>query len=307
MRDQKFSPRAERIRDVLSGTLRTVMSVFAALGVVLIAVVALLWWMQERIAYQPQGPPYPDANGVQRVDYQASDGQPLFGYLVGDPDSAPGMVLAFHGNADLAAWQIPWAENVRGTTGYAVFLAEYRGYMGLPGRPTYAGVRLDAHAAHDFVTKSLGIDPKRVVLFGHSLGSAVAAELAAERPPRALLLQSPFTSAHDLARRMVTVPIATLLRTVSRVPYDTRARVRATDAPVWVIHGARDIIIPSRMGRAVYQAGRYKGELVIVDAAGHNDLGSSQGGVYWDWLQSALSVAAGPASSEVIVAGRTSR
>lgn len=301
------------MRNPLTAAVGKVIPVVAAGAVVLAVVVALLWWMQERIAYQPQGPPYPETNGAQRVDYVAADGQPLLGYVVGDPASATGVVLAFHGNADLAAWQIPWAETIRRKTGYAVFLAEYRGYMGLPGRPTYTGIRLDAHAAHDFVTKSLRVDPRRIVLFGHSLGSAVAAELATERPSRALLLQSPFTSSHDLARRMITFPIATILRAFSRVPYDTRARVSATEAPVWVIHGARDMVIPSQMGRAVYEAGRFKGELMIVESAGHNDLGSSPDGVYWDWLHSALSDAAAvtapaaPALSEASLAGRTSR
>lgn len=294
------------MRDTLFTVVARVMPMFAAGAVVLVAVLVLLWWMQERIAYQPQGPPYPETNGVQRVDYRAADGQPLLGYVVGDPASATGVVLAFHGNADLAAWQIPWAETVMSNTGYAVFLAEYRGYMGLPGRPTYKGIRLDAHAAHDYVTKSLRIDAKRIVVFGHSLGSAVAAELAAERPPRALLLQSPFTSSHDLARRMITLPIATLLRIVSRVPYDTRAQVRAMDAPVWVIHGARDMVIPSHMGRAVYEAGRHRGELVIVETAGHNDLGNSDGSAYWNWLHSALAAAARPVLSEGSLSGLTS-
>lgn len=275
----------------LASAARAVTPVLATAVVLVFAVVTLLWWMQERIAYQPQGPPYPEANGTARVNYAAADGQPLFGYVVGDPAAAPGVVLAFHGNADLAAWQIPWAEAVHGRTGYAVFLAEYRGYMGLPGRPTYRGLRLDAHAAHDFLTGPLAVDPRQIVVFGHSLGSAVAAELAAERPPRALLLQSPFTSSHDLARRLVTLPVASILRFVSRVPYDTRERVESLEAPVWVIHGARDMVIPSRMGRAVYQAGRQRGELVIVESAGHNDLGISNQRAYWDWLHSALSSA----------------
>ncbi|HEX6250301.1 MAG TPA: alpha/beta hydrolase, partial [Gemmatimonadaceae bacterium] len=270
----------------------------AAAGVLVLAVVALLWWMQERIAYQPQGPPFPEANGTARVNYTAADGQPLFGYLVGNVSAAPGVVLAFHGNADLAAWQIPWAEAIAGRTGYAVFLAEYRGYMGLPGRPTYRGLRLDAHAAHDYLTGELGVESKQIVVFGHSLGSAVAAELAAERPPRALLLQSPFTSSHDLARRLVTLPIASVLRLVSRVPYDTRARVEDLEAPVWVIHGARDMVIPVRMGRAVHEAGRRKGGLVIVETAGHNDLGTAGQRAYWSWLHSALSAASESMLSE---------
>ena len=286
------------MRATLASAARTVTPVLAAAALLVFVVVTLLWWMQERIAYQPQGPPYPEANGAARVNYTAADGQPLFGYLVGDLAEAPGVVLAFHGNADLAAWQIPWAEAVEGRTGYAVFLAEYRGYMGLPGRPTYRGLRLDAHAAHDFLTGQLKVDSKRIVVFGHSLGSAVAAELAAERPPRALLLQSPFTSSHDLARRLVTLPIASVLRLVSRVPYDTRARVENLEAPVWVIHGARDMVIPARMGRAVHEAGRSKGELVIVETAGHNDLGTSSQRAYWSWLHSALSAASRQMLSE---------
>ena len=295
------------MRAKLASAVRAVTPVLAAAVVLVFAVVALLWWMQERIAYQPQGPPYPAANGAARVNYTAADGQPLFGYVVGDPAAAPGVVLAFHGNADLAAWQIPWAEVVHGHTGFAVFLAEYRGYMGLPGRPNYQGLRLDAHAAHDFLTGPLAVDPKRVVVFGQSLGSAVAAELAAERPPRALLLQSPFTSSHDLARRLVTLPVATILRFVSRVPYDTRERVESLEAPVWVIHGARDMVIPSRMGRAVYESGKHKGELVIVETAGHNDLGGSDHGAYWDWLHTALSAASHPVLSESGLQERTVR
>jgi fermentation-respiration switch protein FrsA (DUF1100 family) len=264
--------------------------VISLLMTVAIGVVALLtyfWWVQERVAFQPQGPPYPAVSDARRVDYRAADGQPLFGYVVGDVPAARGVLILFHGNADLAAWQIPWGGMLAERTGYAVFLPEYRGYMGLPGRPTHAGLKADALAAYDYVRSSLEVEPERIVLAGHSVGSAIAAELAGERPVRALLLQSPFTSTHEMARRMITPALALVWRFLSRIPYDTRAAVAAVNAPVSVIHGARDAIIPPQMGRAVFEAAPVKGELTIVESAGHNDL-ALVGEEYWEWWERAL-------------------
>jgi uncharacterized protein len=267
---------------------RNVMGYVVASSVLLAAVTLLLWSMQERIAYQPQRGPYPSPPEAVRVDYRASDGQPLLGYIVGDTSEANGILLAFHGNADLAALQVPWAEEVAERTGHAVFLAEYRGYMGLPGRPTYAGLRLDALAAYDFLVDSLGARPHEIAVFGHSLGTAIAVELAAERPIRAVLLQSPFTSSRDMASRMVSMPLATVLHVFTRVPYDTRAHVSRLDAPVWVIHGQRDLIVPTRMGRVVHQSVKRKGSFVVIEGAGHNDVHVADGERYWKWVAAAL-------------------
>jgi uncharacterized protein len=267
---------------------RSVIPFVMAASVLLAAVVLLLWSMQERVAYQPQGPPYPSPKEVTRVDYTAGDGQPLFGYLVGDTSEADGVVLAFHGNADLAALQVSWAREVAERTGHAVLLAEYRGYAGLPGRPTYAGLKLDALAAYDFLVDSLGAQPQSIAVFGHSLGTAIAVELASERPTHAVLLQSPFTSSRDMASRMVSRPIAMLLHVFTRIPYDTRARVSRLDAPVWIIHGQRDLIVPARMGQAVYQSVKRKGSFVVVEGAGHNDVTAADGDRYWKWVAAAL-------------------
>ena len=263
-------------------------AILAAAAVLLVGVLVLIWSMQEQIAYQPPADVVADVNGAHRVDYRAADGQPLFGFVVGDPESSTGVLMAFHGNADAAAWQIRWAEDVVERTGYAVFLPEYRGYMGLPGRPTYAGIRQDAKAAYEFVRDSLGVDPSAIAMFGHSLGTAVAAELAVEHRPRALLLQSPFTSSRDMAGRMVTLPVATLLHFVTRIPYDTRTHVAKIDAPTWVIHGKRDLIVPARMGRAVFDAVRHKGAFVVIERAGHNDVGHADRDRYWKWMAAAL-------------------
>jgi fermentation-respiration switch protein FrsA (DUF1100 family) len=253
----------------------------------ILGALALLWQKQERILFQP--PPLlgePPLSG--RVTYDAIDGQPLLGFLIGDPRSAPGVLICFHGNADLAAWQMDWARSVERRTGYAMFLAEYRGYMSLGGSPTYESTRLDARAAYDHLRVAFGVGPERIAYFGHSLGSAVAAELAEMHPPTALLLQSPFSSARAMARLIITPPVVLAWRAISRIHFDTERVVTELDVPVSVAHGKRDRIVPVRMGSDVYQAAREKGQLLIVDGAGHNDVPQVGGEDYWRWIRAAL-------------------
>ena len=248
---------------------------------------AFLWYKQERILFQP--PRLIESPSVSgRVTYEAVDGQQLVGFIIGDPLAAPGVLICFHGNADLAVWQIEWARAVEHRTGYAVFLAEYRGYMSLGGSPTYASTKLDARAAYDHVRMAFGVDRQRVAFFGHSLGSAVATELAEVHPPSSLLLQSPFSSARAMARLIVYPPVVLVWRAISRIHFDTRQAVAELDLPVSVAHGKRDRIVPVRMGLDVYQAARNKGELLIVEQAGHNDVTHVAGEEYWRWMRNAL-------------------
>ncbi|MEO5904933.1 MAG: alpha/beta fold hydrolase, partial [Gemmatimonadaceae bacterium] len=178
--------------------------VLAAAGAVLLILmfVVVVSVFQERIAFQPQGPPYPSAEDALRVDYQATDGQPLFAYVIGDPGKSTGVLLVFHGNADMAARQIGWADEVFSRTGLAVVIAEYRGYAGLSGKPGYVGSQLDSDAAYNFTRRDLHVPADRISFFGHSLGTAIAAELASRHRPFALVLQSPFTSARDMTRML---------------------------------------------------------------------------------------------------------
>jgi fermentation-respiration switch protein FrsA (DUF1100 family) len=206
-------------------------------------------------------------------------------------------MLAFHGNADVARWLVPWAQQVVDHTGLCVVLAEYRGYDGLAGIPSYASSARDAVAAWQFTRDSLGVTPERLVLFGHSLGSAVAAELAGAARPRALVLQSPFTTAQDMARRMFVPGLNALWRLISRVHFDTLSRVKALAAPVSVVHGDRDLIIPVWMGRAVFSNAREKGQLLIVHGAGHNDVPQMGAGAYWSWMTHAVNLGAGTTRS----------
>jgi fermentation-respiration switch protein FrsA (DUF1100 family) len=280
-------------RSLLS-VLKSLLIVTGLLLCIYAGLLLMLWARQERIVFQPPGPPFDEAV-TERVEYTAADGQPLFGYLVrrvegGGPGDTtryplPTTLLVFHGNAEIAAWSLPWAREITRRTGATVLLAEYRGYAGLSGRPTYAGSKLDARAAYEYARQTLGTTPERTVIYGHSLGSAIGVELAGEIKPRALLLEAPFTSARAMAARLGVPGILPLWRAISRVHYDTRTRVADLDVPVSVVHGERDMVTPVHMGQEVFHAAHRKGDLLILEGVGHNDVVETGAERYWSWLE----------------------
>jgi pimeloyl-ACP methyl ester carboxylesterase len=281
--------------------MRVLLVVLAVTALGAAAILLLAWWGHERLVWQPPraAPGFDDAADVRRASYTATDGQPLHGYLVMPARPTPaGVLLAFHGNAETAANVVPWARALARRTGWAVLATEYRGYGGLPGRPTYEGSRHDARAAHQWARDSLGTVADRVALFGFSLGSAVAAELAAElgvERVAVLVLEAPFTSTHEMARLIAPGWVAAAWPWIGRVPYDTRRRVAEVDVPVWVVHGDADGVIPVRMGRAVHAAARRPGGLLVVRGADHGAAALVDGAGYWAFVTRALaSVGTGP-------------
>ena len=278
--------------------------VLSGIGAACVAT-ALLWARQEQIVWQPPGRGGPDPGappaGARRLTYTAEDGQALLAWVVDPPPAAPGTaaptLLAFHGNAELAAWGVPWARAVAARTGWRVALPEYRGYAGLGGRSGHDASRRDARAALAAVGADAGDGRSPVAaVFGHSLGSAVAAELAVEMaaggaPPGVLVLQAPFTSIRDMTRLFAPAPLGAWWTRIGRIHFDTAARVAELDVPVWVTHGALDLIVPQRLGRAVHAAARRPGEWLGLPTAGHNDVPAVGGVRYWAWLERALAAA----------------
>lgn len=262
---------------------------------IVIALVALLIGLiavfQERVAFQPPGPPHPIPGDARRVNYSASDGQQLFAYLVGTPAPNRRLLIAFHGNADMAGFQVDWAKEVFNRTGIAVLITEYRGYSGLPGKPTYVGTQADAEAAYTYTREILGVNADQIAYFGHSLGSAVATELATRHQPYVLILESPFTSARDMAKGVIgRRPSGFMWNLVSRIHYDTVQKVKDLDVPVSVAHGAHDRLIPPTMGDEVFQASKKKGEWLLVPEASHNDVSMRGGEDYWSWITRSLTL-----------------
>jgi fermentation-respiration switch protein FrsA (DUF1100 family) len=151
--------------------------------------------------------------------------------------------------------------------GLSVLLTDYRGYGANPGSPSEEGLNLDARAALSFMEDRVGGAP--LTYFGESLGAGVAIGLATEHPPASLILRSPFASLPDIAAvHYRWLPSSLLLRD----RYLNNETIPDVQAPVLVIAGSADTIVPEGQSRAVYEAANEPKDLLVVDGAGHNDL-----------------------------------
>ncbi len=196
--------------------------------------------------------------------YETTDGTRLAGAFFRAPSPDAPVLLYFHGNAEAAAHNLPLAADLRARA-FGVFLAEYRGYGGLTGSPSEEGLYADGEAALAELGR-LGIPPERVVLVGRSLGSGVAVELATRHRVAAVVLVSAYTSLVDMGRT-VAGPLAPL---VVRDRFDSLSKVGRVGAPVVLIHGELDDVVPIAMGRRL-AAARPGSRWVEVPGTSHND------------------------------------
>jgi uncharacterized protein len=189
------------------------------------------------------------------------------------PATAPtiGHVLFCHGNGGNVSDRSPHA-SLLAAAGFDVLLFDYRGYGRSRGRPGEDATYADARAGHAALLAADGVDPARVLYLGESLGAAVALELALAHPPAGLILQSPFLSIRDIAR----VHYRWIPRTFVPDAYPSLDRIPRLRAPLLVIHGARDAIVPLMHGEELFRAAPEPKRLEVFPAATHNDLGGAR-------------------------------
>ena len=242
------------------------MAAIGVLAVILLMVVAL-WVAQRRIIYLPDTTT-PDlrvmGEGWEAVTLETGDGLALAAWYRAPEPGRP-LVLVFNGNAGNRGGR---AELGRGLAdaGLGVLLTDYRGYGGNPGSPNEEGLAGDARAAADFASER--VSPEGLVYFGESLGAAVAIELAAERPPAALIVRSPFTSLVAVGRdQFPWLPISLLLK--DRYPSDERMGLLRS--PTLVVAGDADATVSFEQSLAIYEAAPEPKRLVVVEGADHND------------------------------------
>jgi fermentation-respiration switch protein FrsA (DUF1100 family) len=257
------NPKGKRMRGALIGA-----GVLAA-SYVLIA--TLLYLLQRRILYRPNHRP-PDLAGaghpgVRPITVTTSDGLALLAWYLPPARDNGRVVLYLHGNAahiGNRAYRLGPYQRL----GWGVLLLEYRGYGGNPGQPSEAGLVTDAHAGLAAL-QEMGFSLSAIVVWGESLGTGPAVHMAVEHKVAAVLLESPYTSIADIARlRYRLFPVDWLL--LDR--FDSLRRIGNLQAPVLVMHGALDQIVPVAMSHALYAAAPDPKQLWIAPDAGHLDL-----------------------------------
>lgn len=259
----------------------------AVLAVLWLLLVAATWLFQRQLIYLPDrsAPRPPPVAGLEEVHYTTADGHRLTGWFLpatGKAREPYATVVVSNGNAGNRGNRLPLAEGLA-ARGYSVLLTDYRGYGGNPGRPGEDALVADLRAAVRYAAGRDGVDPGRLVYFGESVGCAVAAALAAERPPAALVLRSPFPELADVGQAHYWfLPVRLLLR--DRFPVEEHlARYRG---PTLVIAGSRDRIVPERLSRrvAAERATAYR----VIAGADHNDSALLSGTEFLDAIDTFL-------------------
>jgi uncharacterized protein len=208
--------------------------------------------------------------GLEFVDvaFEAEDGVTLHGWWVpGRSDEVT--LLWFHGNAGNLGDRVGLLELLHDELGIGIFAIDYRGYGRSEGKPSEAGLYADAQAALEAAQSHAGATSEEIVIFGQSLGAAVAVELASSHSVRGVVLEAAFTSIRDMARHHYSfLPVGPLLRT----SFDSRSRIATIDTPLLMIHGQNDDIVPLDMGRKLFEAAEEPKDFSNVEGAGHNDV-----------------------------------
>jgi uncharacterized protein len=245
-------------------------------GLTLAVTLGALWVFQRRLIYFPSSAVPPIGSVLpagEDVVLVTDDGLDLDAWFVPAPTPSGMTVLVFNGNAGNRGDRARLATALTGH-GFDVLLGDYRGYGSNPGSPTEAGLASDARAAVVYLEGRDGIDAERLVYFGESLGAAVAIGLAAERPPAALVLRSPFTSLADVASvHYPVLPMSWLLWD----RYDNLERIPDIDVPVLVIAGSDDRVVPFSQSIRVFDAATGTKDTFIVEGADHNDAALTSG------------------------------
>lgn len=225
----------------------------------------------------PEGQWQPVSLTFEDVYFESGDGTKLHGWFCPKRE-ARATVLWCHGNAGNLSHRWPLVLRWQQELGVEVFIFDYRGYGRSGGEPSEAGLYDDARAAHEWLVSQKGVDPGRVVLLGRSIGGAVATQLALERPHRALILESTFTSVPEMAREVFGwLPVGRLLRT----RFDTAGKIGSYHGPVLITHGAADEVVPIAHGRRLFELANEPKWFYADPGMGHNDMGFESGAEYW--------------------------
>jgi abhydrolase domain-containing protein 17 len=212
----------------------------------------------DSLIFQPHHASYRDTPQILKVS--STNGKKISASYLPNP-SARYTLLVSHGNAEDLADVRDWLDELR-SAGFSVFAYDYQGYGTSEGSPSEQAAYDDESAAYDFLALNLATPPDRIIIFGRSVGTGPAVQLATRRPAAALVLQSPFLSAFRVLTRVPILPF-------DRFP--SYRRIAHVHCPVLIMHGTADRVIHYWHGEKLFQLANEPKQFVAVQGAGHND------------------------------------
>jgi len=246
-----------------------VVAVAATLGLYLV-LAGLLWWKQDSLVFVPSREyrVLPESQGLSHddVDIEVEPGTRIRGWFVPAQGTSSGAVLYFHGNGGNLSSYFPRIAPFA-AAGLDTFAVDYEGYGASGGAPSEANLYRDADAAWAWLTKSKGIDAGHIVIWGYSLGGGVATWCASKHTPRAVILESTFTSIPDVGAQIYPwLPV----RLIAHSHFANSSRVTSIKSPVLFGHGKKDTLIPFEMSVELHRLAGEPKTFVEMDG-GHDD------------------------------------
>jgi len=246
--------------------MRPLITLLLSLAGIYVLLSVVLYLLQNRMVFLANMPgraltatPGDAGFTYQDVSITTSDSVRLHGWFVA-AKQAKATVLFLHGNAGNISHRLDSIAIFR-ELGLDIFIIDYRGYGQSEGKPSEQGTYLDARAAWEYLVNDREIAPHKIVIFGRSLGGAVASWLAAQTTPGAVILESTFTSAPDMAHRLYPfLPV----RLMTRLKYSVKENVKRLSSPLLVVHSRQDEVIPFDMGESIFAAAPEPKQMLVI-------------------------------------------
>lgn len=244
-----------------------------------IGVTGLIWWRQDSLVFRPTAEYFslPDSQGLvhEDVDIEVAAGTKIRGWFVRAIGERRGTILYFHGNGGNLSSNLTRIHSFA-EEGFDSFSIDYEGYGASDGKPSEANLYRDADAAWDWLTKTKGVDPKQIAIWGHSLGGATAAWCASRQNPRIVLLDSTFTSMPEMGAKIYPVlPIKLIAHNI----FDNLERVQQIRVPILIANGRDDGLVPFEMGQELFRAANHPKR--FVELAGDHGNGFESTPAAW--------------------------
>ncbi len=261
-----------------------VLKIVLTLGLLYALLLLGAWLLQRQLMYFPDTVRTPPElfglRDVEEVTFKTPGGETIVSWWTKAQPGKP-TLLYFHGNAGALVTR---GERVRKyqDKGFGLFMMTYRGFGGSTGRPSERANVRDANQAYDVLINA-GVSPSDIVLYGESLGSGIATQVAAAKECAGVILDAPYTSMTDVAALHYPYLPARWLMTDR---YLTKTYIARINAPLLIVHGEEDEVIPVAMGRALFEIAKEPKQIAIFKGAGHADhnaFGSYD--VIWQWLE----------------------